>query len=242
MSILTEAMGKPEKEWPGLFSLHRNEDGSYRVELGTVTAPREWALRWKLDKPESELATALVMICSGLAQIPIRQVPEPNFQIPFGVSNAHEIYHAAKALQGQAGLFRQFAGKILKSIGDELLTVTDATKSKTVRHRAKRKIETKISHALEALIDKGSRKAHGSSKIVNASFGEAPLAWAVIEAAKNLVLINHDLPSKKAVKTFLTICDRTLSCVSSPQWADAFKDAGLSSLPRAVSPKTGSRK
>lgn len=241
-NAIEQVIGKPEKEWSGLFSLYRNPDGSYRVELGTITAPREVALRWKLDEQERELMSALVMICSEFAKTPIVYVPEPKYQIPFGGSNANEIYYAAKAIQEQAGVFRHLAGKMQTAIGDDLQSLTDATKSKTERLRAKKKIETKISHALEALIKKGSRKAHGSSKIVKASFGQAPLAWAVINATKKLVLKHHELPTKQMVKTFLTGKDSTLKYVSSAQWADEFKDAGLASLPKAVPKKSGSRK
>lgn len=78
MNLLADAIeqviGNPEKEWPGLFSLYRNPDGSYRVELGTITAPLEWSLRWKLSEKEGQLAGAFAFV-TGLSRLPICAVP-----------------------------------------------------------------------------------------------------------------------------------------------------------------------
>lgn len=240
-TLLSQVLGKPEREWPGLFKLYRDPDGSTRVELGSITAPCELALRWKLDEQERELASALVMLSVGVAALPIVKVPEPMHQVPFGGSNVFEIHEVAKALHGEACLFRNILSKLNVAFGDDLSAVTDVTRSRAERRRAKTKIESRVSHVLDALISKGSRKAHARSTVVKAYFGEAPLAWSVLEATKKLVAKDSELPSKKAVKKLMIKSKKSLSSVSSPQWAAAFREAGLSSLPKASSRMATSR-
>lgn len=241
MSILADAMVKPEKEWPGLFSLYRNQDGSYRVELGTITAPREWTLRWKLCEKEGCLATALLMV-THLSRLPISLVPEPKQFVPFGGSNVIEVHQAAKAVQSEARIFRQALEKITRAIGEELETLEDSAKTKPERLKAKKRIEAKLSKVLEAFIQRSSRKAHGTARIVAAPYGEALLAWAVLDTARLLVSACHELPSKQAVKSRLIKQEETLRNVSAPKWADAFRDAGLATLPRQSTQRVGSRK
>jgi len=236
MSFLSEVIGNPEKEWPGLFSLYHDPDGSYRVELGTITAPLEWSLRWKLSEKEGQLASALAFV-TGLSRLPICEVPEPKHFVPFGGSNVMEVHRAAKAVQSEARIFRQVLEKITRAIGEELETVIDSAKPKPERLKAKKGIEAKLSKVLEAFIQKGTRKAHGTATIVAAPYGEALLAWAVLDTARFLVWAFHELPSKQAVKSLLVRQDKRLGNVSSPQWAAAFREAGLASLPKAGSRK-----
>lgn len=240
-TILSEGLAKPEKEWPGLFTLYRDSDGKVRVELGTITAPLEWTLRWKLSKNEGNLATALVSV-TNLSRLPICAVPEPKHLVPFGGSNVLEIYQVAKALHNEAAILRLVLEQISDAIGEELETVKDSAKPKPERLKAKKGIEAKLSKVLEAFILKGSRKAHGTARVVAARYGEALLAWAVLDAARFLVWAYHKLPSKQAVKALLITQDKTLRNVSAPKWADAFRDAGLATLPRQSTQRLGSRK
>lgn len=69
-TILSEQVPKPLKSWPGLFELHQNPDGSFRVELGVELIRRELRLRWKLSANEGELALALMMLAHLSADMP----------------------------------------------------------------------------------------------------------------------------------------------------------------------------
>lgn len=241
-TILAEGKGKPIKEWPGLFSLYRNADGSFRAEFGAETLIREWALRWKLDEREIALATALGWLSAGVAELDLVKVPELVHYFPFGGSNAHEIHRAAQDLRSKAGICLLLLNKLTSAFGDDLKTITNSNRPRSERFSAKKKIERRVGHALDAMIAKGSRKTHGRATTRRASFGTAPLAWFTLEATRKLVEKKHELPTKGQVKAVLMKSDKELSRVSTSQWAEAFKDAGLATLPRSSTRKLASQK
>jgi hypothetical protein len=242
MNIFDQAIGKPVMEWPGLFSLHLKKDGFFQVELGHITAPREVTLRWKLQAEEYNLMTALTTLC-WLSPMPLPAPPKPVHNLLLGGSNYAEIHRAAEDLHCRAEWFKKMAERLRQAIGGELEVLGDSEKPDYERKKARNRIELRIGHVLDALYLKDRRKAHSGSTIIQTKFYEAPLAWWVLQTAKSLVLEQLALPTKQAVKDRLTqLHNRRVKNVSSPQWAAAFKDAGLSTLPKASAKKSSSRK
>lgn len=231
-TALSLLAGQPERVWPDLFSLYRNADGTTRVEYEAPTARREWALRWKLNEKQCQLAQAL-MFLTEVEALPVPEIPEPKQFEPFGGSNVHDVHKAAVALEAWSHFVKIPVVLLSKALCDELKTITDPTKPKSTRHEAKKKIESNIAKTLDALVEKGGRKAHGSAVISAAYYGEALLAWSVLDATHFLVHTFHELPTKKEVKNLLMKRNKKLQTVLSSQWASAFKKAGLTSLPRA---------
>lgn len=200
-TILSEQLPKPLKSWPGLFELHQNLNGSFRVELGAELIRRELRLRWKLSANEGELAIALIMLANLSADMPEK-------------------------------FLALMANKIRDSFGDDLKTLSTTSESMPAKSRARKNIEKVIRHALDALENKGARKAHGSAIVFEFYGDERPLAWFVIEQARRLVETTQQLPTKNEVRESIIAAYEKAADVSSAQWAAAFKEAGLASLER----------
>jgi hypothetical protein len=241
VTIFSQSADQPERVWPGLFRLYRNPDGTTRVEYEAATAMREWALRWKLNPTERQLARAFLFL-EMAAESPLPEIPEPKHLAPFGGSNVFKVHEAAMYLRSVSKIIKIPVDSWSEAIGGKLKIVTDPTLPKAGRLKAKDSIMKSIAKTLEALVERSERKAHGSARILEGYDGEPLLAWAVLEATRCLVEVSHELPTKKDVKSYLERKEKKLRTVSSPQWAAAFKDAGLESLPRASPRKTDSRK
>lgn len=182
------------------------------------------------------------MFLNMAAEWSLPAIPEPKHLAPFGGSNVFEVHKAAMMLQSVSEFIKRPVDLFSESIGNELKTVTDPAQPKAKRSNAKKKILQSITRTLEALVERGERKAHGSATIVEEYYGEALLAWSVLDATRRLVDRHHELPTKKAAKAFLIGREKKLGNVSPSQWAAAFNAAGLESLPRASTRKVPSRK
>lgn len=126
------------------------------------------------------------------------------------------------------------ANKFRDTLGDDIRTLSTTGESMPAKSKARKNIEKAIRHALDAVENKNARKAHGSAIVFEFYGDKRPLAWFVIEQARRLVETTQQLPTKNEVRESIIAAYEKSADVSSAQWADAFKEAGLASLERVA--------
>lgn len=230
-------LSQPVKKFSDLFDLYENPDGTFRAELGPRTLRRSHALHWKLSPIEGDLARAMIALTVLPGSIMEIDIPEPKDMLPFGSSNIFEIHRAAKQVQAMADMLNKGIIAPLHTIlGKEVECLADPKNTPAQRKKAKRALQQRIQKALDAIEKKGDRKAHGNTVAIEARFESGktrkmPLAWAVIQIARELVESTQDLPTKGEVQRRVETAFPDADGLSEAKWRQAWKDAALDSLP-----------
>lgn len=226
----------------GLFILDLQLDGSYSVSYGPVTAPRELALRWKLQPENYEVALAFHGILANLNL----EVFSTNIPRTAAWEEPEEIrqFKLYSVAQHAIGLGRILAQTILeplsKALGEDLKTIADIEASPSAVRKAKNRIQLRVSKALDAVEKKSRNKAHGHAKTGVALIGEGegvlremPIPWIALEVAKRLVGERGELPSKAELE--LILCERVpeAALLAESTWSKIWRDSGLTALPES---------
>jgi hypothetical protein len=235
----------------GLFTLYPQLDGSYGVEFGRLTAPREIPLRWKVTDAEVDLSFALLFIAqAGFADSESIEIPTPqpgfNGMLLRSPSNIHEIHRLATKAKHQAEFYKLILKKLSNSIGPDLESMRDPAPEAEAQ-KAKARIEKTVSNALDAIFNQSRRKAHGSAATVevlleNGERRNVLLAWLALCIAKELVQKNQSLPSKSEVRLEIEERFPETRGLTSVKWSAVWRDSGLATLPKAQAWEHESRK
>ena len=235
----------------GLFTLYPQPDGSYRAEFGRGTAPREIALRWKVNDAEVDLSFVLLIVAkrefldSASIEIPD---PKPGFHgmLLRSPSNILEIHRLATKARNHAEFYKLILKMLRNSIGRDLESMRDPATDAEVR-KAKARIQKTVSTALDAIHNQSRRKPHGSAASVDVFFenGERRnvlLAWLVLHVAQEFVQKNQALPSKSQIRLEIEERFPETRGLTSVKWTAVWRDSGLATLPKARAWEHESRK
>ena len=238
-SLFTD-MPQPAKRLGDLFDLYQERDGSFRAEFGAATAPLSLLLAWKIDTQERDLVAALFLIAdSNIRKLNPNEVevPAPIGPSLFVRSNSGDVISAVSRLKGLAALFHIIVSRFGDAMGADLQTLVDPANQNLERDKARRSLIRRFTTAVEALHRRGRGKPHRATAAVtyNAADGlprTMPLAWAILEIAREMVQEKQELPSKRSLRIRVEsrFPEREYSTA---QWAASFKEAGLASLERA---------
>ncbi len=233
--------GAAPTDLDGLFWVYRNPDGSMRAEFGPLTAPRELALRWKLRERENGIALAMLLL-AGMREVGFPEMPEiPEMKIvaPFGGTNIVDIYVSAKNTHAIAEPLMLIVKKLADGTADEMSVLMGESSTPAQKRKAVQTLLRRFKNALEAIMGKSHRKPHGGAVWIRCEGGdnairEMLLGWVVLERARQMVEASGSLPEKRALRKFVEERHADARNLSASEWAAAFKESGLSSLPRAV--------
>jgi hypothetical protein len=105
------------------------------------------------------------------------------------------------------------------------------------RNKAKKRLQSRFNHALEALEKKSSRPGHGSTFHLSIMFPDGTmrkmtLAMSALVFARMLVRDNQELPTKGALRLEIEKQYPEAKGLDESAWLRAWKDAGLIDLPQ----------
>jgi hypothetical protein len=233
---------QPIKEWPGLFQIFTEADGSRRVELDPQLSLRKQMLEWKYDPQDPKafhLAMSLwaLLFVEGLIEQEPPAIPEPT------ISNFPAIWAAARDVRGVAFILQRLTRNLragCEPMISEILNGTDKERAKAIKS-----LKKVFREAVDAISLRIQRRAHGGAvtvtdKLTNGTRADLTLPWLTIEITRQIVAEIGDLPTKQQVQKHIEKRYKRARGLSGKTWTDAWKEAGLDGLPHEK-PKTRRR-
>lgn len=233
--------GRPESiDLDGLFWLDLQSDGTYAVSYGKVTAPRELALRWKLQPENFEVALAFHGILTKYnLDVFSKEIPRAT---PWEEPDEIRQYKLYSLAQEAIGLGNILAKTILEplsnALGDDLKTIADVESDHFAVEKAKKKILLRVTKALDAVEKKSRNKPHGlaatgKALIADGVVRDMPISWIALEVTKRFVGERGELPFKAELE--LNLCERVpeAALLAESTWSKIWRESGLSALPES---------
>ena len=231
---------KPVKEWPGLFQVFANPDGTRRVEYATELSRRHQLLMWKLSSDDNCALGFIfaLQLLPGVVDLEVPQIPEPVFAVFQGCANLAEIVFAARRAHSNARFFQTLLRNLREGFGVELAKLTQGTLSE--RRKSLRIVTARVAEYLSAMTERHDRPPFSNVSSVTALLASGQLVavtipFAALEIAAQYVAENGELPTKQLVRQRIEGSFRVK--LSPAKWSRVWKESGLESLPHDK-PKT----
>lgn len=229
---------KPDKEWPGLFEIYENSDGTRRAVFARRLSECRALLFHKLSSMDVE--GLRFMLTLGTLEIFLevepQKVPEPVFAPFSGVANLAAIHLAARHNYGLATALRALLMNMHSALCPELKSIQEGPTPQRVKHAEQ--LAKRIASYLRAIALKGEGAAHGNAAVAEVTFSDGTaatvhVALLTLDVARHLVESNGELPTKAEVREAVEGRFPDATGQSDSAWRNVWKAAGLASLPAA---------
>ncbi len=221
----------------GLFTLHRQHDGTYRAEFGKLTVHRERALWMGLSCEALDLVQTLVFFASEPERMfeAIPEIPSP-IQDDEGRTNINDIYATGKHAKTHLDFVATcVVSPFVKLFGDELKVFINPNLPGPERSKARKQISKRFERILESIEKRRETPRHGSTAVAPFRFPdgtvvEMPAPWLLLYVARDLVQAIGRLPTKGALRWAFEDNFPTLKGLSERKWSQIWNTAGLTEL------------
>jgi hypothetical protein len=243
----------------GLFNLHEQDDGFIRAELGRKTYFLSVQIAASMNSAEIRM---MIMFMRLKYMLEKEAVPIPTpimneaFEIPrkfwatdkppsiplLDQTNIYEIRQAALKNYTLALEYRSMLTAISDAVGSEVNVLNSLEQTATAAEKLKawKKLNQTLRRVLEVFSPVKTLTSHAGIAYVRYGEKDGPaqevlLEWLILQLAPRLVETKRALPSKKELRDYVTFRCPDAESLSNAKWSNAFKAAGLSSLPRSES-------
>jgi hypothetical protein len=220
-----------------LFILFKKDNGKYRAMFGPALRDLDKRLLRKAGREEYELAKGLLGIY-GMKDFILPDAPELDPDGNHQQADLHELLKSADRLRTIANIGLSHMEEIAMGTRNEIRDLSDPYIAPAEKQRITCRLLRRFKKALQLIQTGSAAQVHRATTLIKwvspkHITREMLISWVVLRTAKEMVQENGRLPTKKELRKRVEKNHPDARHLSTSQWADAFKESGLSSLPRS---------